>query len=220
MAVTSIPSIPKVSIDVSAPTLESCDLRGHVAKVSTQFNCDSDFSLDIKSTLEAEKVPTIKSPELKDNPEFVTALYKNLNLVFSECLLSLEGLLPTKEQTVMDVLESIPNSSSIETINMPVENMLRLIAQAINSIIKSEERAPAPDTDIIVAKSPKYPNSWQVTFQNSLKNYNIVKKMDYLSVNEVLDSKGWEIEKVDHKPDQRDNPNTISILIKAAADMP
>ena len=139
----------------------------------------------------------------------------DLRITFGRCIDSLQDILPTKEQTVTDVLDSIPNSSSIDTINMPVENMLRLIAQAINSIIKSEERAPAPDTDIIVAKSTKYPNSWQVTFQNSLKNYNVVKKMDYLAVNEELDAKGWAVEKVDHKPDQRDNPNTISLLIKA-----
>lgn len=215
MAVTSIPSIPQVSIDVSAPTIESCDQRGHVAKVSTYFNCTNDFTLEVASTIETEKVPTITSQELKENPEFVSMLHENLNLVFSKCIGSLQDLLPDTGKSEMDILDSIPNSSSIEMINMPIENMLTLIAEAINAIIRSEEGKNSQDTDIIVTKSPKYPKAWNVTFQNSKKNYDIVERIHYPLVNIKLKPKGWELEHINKQPDQRDNPYTTSILIRA-----
>jgi len=215
MAVASIPSIPQVNINVSAPTIESCDLRGHIAKVSTTFDCNNDFTLDVKSILEAERVPTITSLELKENPEFVSMLHENLNLVFSKCIRSLQDLLPDTGKSEMDILDSIPNSSSIEMINMPVENMLKLIAEAINAIIRSEEGKSSQDTDIIVSKSPKYPKAWNVTFQNSKKNYDIVERIHYPLVNIKLKPKGWELEHINRQPDQRDNPYTTSLIIRA-----
>ena len=215
MAITNCNLRDEVSVSISAPSVQVDPEVGASAKVTTAFSAFNDFSISVESTVTFPDYLNYHTTSLSDNPEFVRAIKDDMTVKFGRCIKALQNLLPEKERNEMDILDSIPNSSSIETINMPVENMLQLIAVAINAVVRSEEGKDNKDFDIIVTKSPKYGNAWEVTFQNSRNNYNVIEKMHYPLMNAKLKSKGWEIEHVNRTPNQRDNPYTASFLLKA-----
>ena len=98
---------------------------------------------------------------------------------------------------------------------MPVENMLQLIAVAIQAVVRKEEGKDSKDFDVIVSDSPKYPKAWTITFQNSKKNYDVIERFHYPLLNTYLKPKGWEVGHINRTPNQRDNPHTASFLLRA-----
>lgn len=215
MAITNCNLRDEVSVSISAPSVQVDPEVGASAKVTTAFSAFNDFSISVESTVTFPDYLNYHTTSLSDNPEFVRAIKDDMTVKFGRCIKSLQNLLPEKEKNKMDILDSIPNSSSIENINMPVENMLQLIAVAINAVVRKEEGKDNKDFDVIVVDSPKYPKAWTITFQNSKKNYDVIERFHYPLLNTYLKSKGWEVEHINRTPNQRDNPHTASFTLRA-----